>query len=129
MSETPKSLTRSLGIPFWIGCVVTPVALLVLLSALGSLRDSFSFWLFVCVVPPIFGPVGGVFFQAIHDLFIARRQRLLRIWDIVLLLAICLIFLVAAYISLHTPGKDRVAEIAGAIVAILILIYARRRCV
>jgi hypothetical protein len=127
MSETPKLLTRSVGIPFWIGCVVTPVLLVVLSSALGSLDDSFSFWLLVCVVPPIFGPVGGLFFQAIHDLFVARRERLIHARDIVLIALICIICLIAGYISLHIAGKDRVAEIAGAVITVLIFIYAKRR--
>jgi predicted Na+-dependent transporter len=128
MSETSKTLTRSLGIPFWIGYAVTPVLLFILLSALGCFGDSLSIGLFVCVALGMVGPVGGLFLQAIHDLFAAQRRHLLRVWDFILLAVIIAIFVVAAYVALHSSGKSHAVWIAGAFAYVLIWIYARRRC-
>ena len=75
----------------------------------------------------MFGPVGGLFFQAMHDLLIARRLHLLRIWDYALLLAIVVAFLMAGYVALHTAGESHAVWFAGAFVFVSVYIYARRR--
>ena len=128
MSEASKSLSRSLGIPFWIGYVTSFIALFIFLTALHVLDGGLVFWLFLCVALGVFAPVGGLLFQAVHDLFAAKRQHLLRIWDLLLLVAIVLAFLVAGYVAFHTRGESHAVWIAGAFVYVLIWIYSRRRC-
>jgi predicted Na+-dependent transporter len=127
MNETSKSLKRFLGIPFWIGYVVSPILLFILLSALGCFGDGLSIGLFVCIALGVVGPVGGLFFQAIHDLFVARRLHLLRIWDFSLIVAIVAAFVVAGYVAFHTSGASHAVWFAGAFVYVLVWIYARRR--
>ncbi|GEM_PF-3010950 len=100
MREASQPLTRRLGRPFWVGYAVTSVLFFILLSALGSSGDSLAFWLFACVAVGMVGPVGGLFVQAIHDLLIARRLRLVRSWDFLLLITIVAAFFVAGYVSL-----------------------------
>ena len=128
MSETPKSLTRSLGMPFWIGYAVSFAVLFIFLAAMHVLDDGLVFWLFFCVALGVFAPAGGLFFQAIHDLVLAKRQHQIQILDLLLLVAIIVSFGAAIYFALHTPGKSHAVWIAGAFVYALIWIYARKRC-
>lgn len=134
MSEQPEPLKRSVGVPFWAGCFIGPIVFLVILWTLGVFHDSFSFWFFVCVAFVVFGPVGGVLLQAIHDLFTARRLRLLSIWDYTIFTAIGVALLIAGFVLFRTSGKNsdidvfknRTFDIAGALVVLLVMIYALR---
>jgi hypothetical protein len=132
MSELPKSLKHSVGKPFWVGCLVGPILLIILLAVLNVFHDSFTFWFFVCFAIVVFGPVGGMAFQAIHDLFVARRLRLLRIWDYAVFAAIGVAMFIAGFALFHASDKNsdvdmfknRTFDIAGAFVGLTILIYA-----
>ncbi len=127
MNDTPKTLTRSLGMPFWIGYFISLGALFIFLAAIHVLDEGWMFWAFLGVALGVFAPAGGLFFQAIYDLFLAKRQHQLRIWDFLLLVAIVASFGAAIYFALHTKG-DSPVWIAGAFVYALIWIYARKRC-
>ncbi|MEI8288304.1 MAG: hypothetical protein WCH99_02435 [Verrucomicrobiota bacterium] len=126
MSETPKSLTRSIGIPFWIGYVLSFAMIFTFLAAMRILDDGLTLSLFVCVALGVFAPAGGLFFQAIHDLFSAKRQNQLRLLDLALLVAIGVSFGAAIYFGLHSKG-DSPVWVAGAFVYVLIWIYSRKR--
>ena len=128
MSQASKSLTSKLGRPFWIGYGATPVLFFILLSVLGVLGDRLALWLFACVALGVVGPVGGLFLQAIHDLFLAWRLRQLRIWDFFMLVAIIAAFFLTGYVALHTQGQSRAHWVAGVFVYLLIFAYAKRRC-
>ena len=132
MSESPQHLKHSVGAPFWIGCLVGPILFIILLAALGVLQDSFTFWLFACIAGVVFGPVGGMISQAIHDLFVARRLRLLHVWDYLVFTAIAVALVVAGFALFHTSGKksdvdmfkNRTVDVAGASVILILLVYA-----
>jgi hypothetical protein len=132
MSGSPQHLKHSVGAPFWIGCLVGPISFIILLAALGVLQDSFTFWFFACIAGVVFGPVGGMISQAIHDLFVARRLRLLYVWDYLVLTAIGVALVVAGFALFHTTGKksdidmfkNRTFDVAGASVILILLVYA-----
>ena len=130
MSESPKSLKHSVGAPFWIGCLITPVLALIFDYALGILSDSSTFWFFACIDIIVFGLVGGLIFQAIHDLFVARRLRLFHVWDFFVFTAIAAALVIAGLALFHSsdkdidPFKNRTFHIAGAFVIVVLLVYA-----
>lgn len=126
MSETPKSLTRSLGMPFWVGYFISLGAFFAFLAASHVLDEGWVFWAFLSVGLGVFAPAGGLFFQAIHDLFQAKRQHKLRVWDVLLLISIVTSFGAAIYFGLHSKG-DSPVWVAGAFVYVLIWIYSRKR--
>ena len=127
MSETQKSLTQSLGMPFWIGYFISLGALFIFLAALHVLDEGWMLLAFLSVGLGVFAPAGGLFFQAIHDFVLAKRQHQLRLLDILLLVSIVGSFGAAIYFGLHTKG-DSPVWVAGAFVYALIWIYARKRC-
>jgi hypothetical protein len=132
MSEPPQRLKHKVGTPFWIGCLVTPVVALISDYALGILSDSSTFWFFVSIDIIVFGLVGGLIFQAIHDLFIALRLRSVHVWDFLVFTAIAIALVVAGEALFHASGKqadvdmfkNRTFDIAGAFILLLLLVYA-----
>lgn len=132
MIDSPQRLKRSIGRPFWLGCLVGPIVSFFLLSALGVLQDSFALCLFGGVAVFVFGPVGGATFQAVHDLWIAGRLRLLHIWDFLVFAAIIVALVVAGEALFHAQDKEaeihifrnRTFDLAVAFVALMLLIYA-----
>lgn len=132
MSDSPQHLTRSIGWPFWIGCLVGPILFFIQLAASDVLHDRLAFYLFGGVAVFVFGPVGGAVFQAAHDLFIAGRLGLLRVWDFLVFAAIAVALVVAGEALFHAPGsqadihvfQNRTFDIAVAFVALMLVIYA-----
>ncbi len=132
MSESQKRLKHSIGKPFWVGCLVGPLLFITLLAILGVLNDSFAFLLFAGIAVFIFVPMGGMIFQAIHDLFVARHLGLFRVWDFLAFTAIAIALVVAGEALFHTSGKqsdvnmfqNRTFDIAGAFIILMVLIYA-----
>jgi hypothetical protein len=108
MSESPQRLKHSVGTPFWIGCLVGPILFIIFSAALGIFQDSFTFWFFTGIAVIVFGPVGGMVSQAIHDLFVARRLRLLHVWDFLVFTAIAIALVVAGEALFHASGKQGV---------------------
>lgn len=127
MMPDQTTATRSLGASFWLGYTVTAVLLLALLVSLDMVDSRLLFWTFVCLAIGVFAPVGGLFSQAVHDLLIAWRARQVRFPEAALLLAICVGFCIAGYVSLHAVDSDRIPHITAVFVGMLILVYARRR--
>ncbi len=132
MSESPQRLKHSVGRPFWVGCVVGPILFIVLLAALGVLQDSFTFWFFAGIAVVVFSPVGGMISQTIHDLFVARRLRLLHVWDFLVFTAIAIALVIAGEALFHASGKqsdvdmfkNRTFDLAGAFIILMVLVYA-----
>ena len=69
-------------------------------------------------------------FQAIHDLKVARRLRLLRVWDYAIFAAIVVALFIAGLALFHSSHKDidlfkdRTFDIAGVFVILMLLVYA-----
>ena len=132
MNEAPKSLKHSVGKPFWIGCLIGPILFLILLAALNVFHDSFTFCFFGVIAVVVFAPVGGMAFQAVHDLFVARQLRQLRLWDYLVFIAIIAALVMAGIALFYAPDKksdvdmfkNRNFDIAGVCVALLLIIYA-----
>lgn len=129
MSDSPKALTRSIGRPFWIGCLVGPILFIICCAPI--LRDSNAFYIFGGIAVIVFGPVGGAIFQAAHDLFVARRSGLLHLWDFLVFTAIGIALVVAGETLYYGYGKQTVDPfknhtfaIAAALVLLTLLIYA-----
>jgi len=130
MSETPNTLKRSVGAPFWCGCLVGPI--LFLLATLGIINDSFTFWFFICIAVVVFGPLGGAIFQVIHDLSVARRLRLFHVWDYAVFAAIGVALFVAGFAlfqawnknSDNDPFKNKTLDIAAVSLLLIVLTYA-----
>ncbi|HEX3798457.1 MAG TPA: hypothetical protein VH413_07115 [Verrucomicrobiae bacterium] len=101
-------------------------------AALGIFQNSFTFWFFAGIGVVVFGPVGGMISQASHDLFVARRLRLIHLWDFLAFAAIAIAFVVAGEALFHAPGKEsdinmfknRTFDIAGAFVMLMVLVYS-----
>ncbi len=104
----------------------------VVMAALGVLRDSFAFTLFAGVAIVVFGPVGGMISQAGHDLFMARRLRLLHIWDFLVFAVIAVALVVAGEALFHASDKqgdidafkNRTFDMSGAFILLMVLVYA-----
>ena len=132
MSASSKHLKRSLGVPFWIGCLVGPIIFLIFLAVLGIFHDSYTFWFFVCVALVVFGPVGGAIFQVVHDVIAVSRLRLFRVWDYSVFVAIAVASVVAGFALFHASGKNleinpfknRTFDAAGAFMVMVVLVYA-----
>lgn len=130
MSDSPQPLKHSIGRPFWIGCLVGPI--LFLIWAKGIIQDSITFWLFSTIAVVVFGPIGGLVFQVVHDVFIARRLRLIHLWDFLVFTAIVIALVVAAEGLFHATGKqaeinpfkNRTFDIAGAFILLTLSVYA-----
>lgn len=97
---------------------------------MGIFHDSFTFWFFACIAVVVFGPVGGLIFQVIYDLFAAHRLRLLRVWDFAFFAAIVVALFIAGF-ALSSDKKtdidvfkNQTFDIAGAFVLLLVLVYA-----
>ena len=132
MNESPKPLKHSVGKPFWIGCLVGPILFLILLAALNVFHDSFTFWFSAAIAVIVFAPVGGMAFQATHDLFVARQLRQLHLWDYLAFAAIVAALVTAGMALFYAPDKksnvdmfqNRNFDIAEAFIALLLIIYA-----
>jgi hypothetical protein len=131
MNKSSNHLKRSVGAPFWIGCLVGPILCVILLAALGIFHDSYTFWFFAFVAVIVFGPIGGVIFQVAHDLIAARRLGLLHVWDYAVFGMIAGALLIAGFALYHTPEmnpgnqlKNGTFVLAVEFVAAVVLAYA-----
>jgi hypothetical protein len=130
--DRPQLLKHSVGKPFWVGCLVGPILFIIFFAALGIFQDSFTFWFFTGIAVVVFGPVGGMLSQAIHDLFVARRLRLLHVLDFLVFTAIAIALVVAGEALFHNSDKksdidmfkNHTFDIAGAFIIVMLLVYA-----
>lgn len=131
MNESPQHLKHSVGTPFWIGCLSGPILYIILSAVLGVFQDGFTFWFDGGIAIIVFGPVGGVSFQAMHDLFLARRLRLLNVWDFLVFSAIAVALATAGFALFRSLGKNpdvnmfknRTFDIAGVFIILILLVY------
>lgn len=132
MDEPRNHLKRSVGAPFWAGCLVGPILFMLFLAALGILRDQISIQFFGCIAVVIFGPIGGLVFQAFHDLLAAHRLRMIRAWDVGALVAViaglfiagCALFSSAKKTEDIDPFRSEGFDIAAGFVVLVVVVYA-----
>ncbi len=130
MSDSPQPMKHSVGRPFWIGCLVGSIVFLIL--SVGIIQDSSTFWLFGGIAVVVFGPITGAVSQIVHDLFVARRLRLIHAWDFLVFTAIVIALLVGAEGLFHATGpqdnidafKNRTFDIAAAFIILILFVYA-----
>ena len=70
-----KSQRRSIGVPFWIGYVISLIAFCIFMVELRIWDGGLVSWLSVgCAAFVAVGPFGGVVLQALHDLIVLMCQ-------------------------------------------------------
>lgn len=94
-----------------MGCVVGPILFITFCADLGVLRGSLEVSFFGAFAIVIIAPVGGAACQAAHDLFVARRLGLLRLWDFLVFTAIAVAWIVAGEALYYGYGKQASADL------------------
>jgi len=127
--KRPTNPKRSIGKPFWIGWLFTSILSFVWV---GSGYDV-PFWYSAPMAVVILGPLGGAVSQVTCDLIVARRLRLLHLWEYSILLSIGVALVVASFGLFHSsdkaldPFKNKTFAWATSVVIALVVVYAMRK--